>query len=257
MIRRVVKAIANSNFLTLLSELLIVVIGIFMAFQVDRWWEGRTDRLEEQQYISRLIQDFRRDTTALEYAIQLARLRLDLADLLIAVASDINALEDQHEAFLAAVNQAAFTHTPSLNSDTFEELRATGKLGLLKNDSLKSTLFEYYRFDESQRQYLQLQLMTEFKHFELASETLSLKQQQWVQDSIYILMPVLVERLNMLNYPDRREVVEAAKRFQNNPKLIAWLPQSREMQIELIWVNEERKRFAELVLTILEDELRD
>lgn len=256
MIRRIVKAILNNQFLTLLSELFIVVIGIFIAFQVDRWWAGRTDDFQKRQYISRLSQDFKRDTASIQYAINLANIRLGLSDLLLSVSNDLSKIEDQHEAFLVAVNQAAFTHTPSLNSDSFEELRSTGKLELLENDSLKSALFEYYRFDEDQRQYLQLQLLTEFKHFELASGILTNQQQKWVQDSIYILGPGLEDRLDKLSYPDEFEVLEAAKRLQSDMDLIAWLPQLREMQLEIIWVNNERKKLAESILSILEEELR-
>ncbi len=58
----------------------------------------------------------------------------------------------------------------ALSSDTFEELRSTGNLGLLRDEKLKAALFEYYRFDEGQRQYQSLQLMTEIRHFEFAAK---------------------------------------------------------------------------------------
>lgn len=69
--------------------------------------------------------------------------------------------------FLAAVAQAAFTYTPSLTSHTFEDLRSTGGMGLIRSAEIKSALYDYYDFHDTQRQYMQLTMMIEFRYFEL------------------------------------------------------------------------------------------
>jgi len=134
-------------------------------------------------YIARLAEDIERDINALEYSIELAAYRRDFADLLMAVARKPELSRNQPEKFPAAVHQAAFTYTPALSSDTFEELRSTGNLGLLRDAAIKADLFEYYRYDEGGRQYQGLQLMSEIRHMEFAARILTNEQRTWVQDN--------------------------------------------------------------------------
>ena len=147
----------------------MVALGILMAIQVDRWWEGRDNRVAEQNYIGRLIVDLEQDVAGLTFAIEQASLRLAFATLLLDVAENPEVALDTPVEFIIAVNQAAFTFTPQLASSTFEELRSTGNLRLLLNTDLRNTLFEYYQFDENQRQFLVLNFMQEFRQFELGA----------------------------------------------------------------------------------------
>jgi hypothetical protein len=251
-IKRVIGTIRAQDWPALFSELIIVVVGIFIAIQVDSWWQHQDDLRKEELYVSRLINDVERDTERINRSIGLAKYRLSLSDLLIEAALDPTVARVQPVNFITAVQQAAFTHTPSLNSDTFEELRSTGGLTLLRNDQLKSSLFEYYRYDQTQRQYLSLQLMTEFRHFELAAGVLSNDQYVWMQDEMGYVSPF--ERPDV-TFTDQQmnALVEAAERLGNSPDLVAWLPESRSMQLELIATHESRLERANALLTVLRD----
>jgi hypothetical protein len=111
-------------------------------------------------------------------------------------------------------------------------------------------LFEYYRYDQSQRQYLSLQLMTEFRHFELASGILTNEQYVWLQDTIGYVglsIPAGVEFS-----PDQLDaVVEAAQRVKDSPEFVAWLPESRGIQLDLKETHEDRLKRAKALLAIL------
>ena len=249
-IRRIINRFRTRDWAALVSELVIVIVGIFIAIQVDRWWEQQDDLQREQLYIARLAEDIERDIEEITYSIDLAAFRLDFANLLIAASRDPEIARDQPERFLAAVHQAAFTHTPALSSDTFEELRSTGNLVLLRNGELKAALFEYYRYDEGQRQYQSLQLMTEIRHFEFAAKILSVEQHAWVQDNYYVFGPRTVADAR---YPDSDMpgVIEAARRLQNAPDFVAWLPQARGIQLDLTRTHSDRARLAEALLELL------
>ena len=255
-IKRVVNQFRAQDWTALVSELVIVVVGIFIAIQADRWWEQQDDLRQEQLYIERLAEDVERDIADISYAIELAAFRLEFADLLIEASTNPEVSRSKPEKFLAAVQQAAFTHTPALSSDTFEELRSTGNLGLLRDEKLKGALFEYYRFDEGQRQYQSLQLMTEIRHFEFAAGVLSKEQRVWVQDNYYVFNP---GSATDLKYPesDIDAVVDAARRLQASPDFVAWLPEARGLQIELTGINEMRLRGAESLLAILKSSESD
>ena len=250
-IQRIISRFRAQDWTALVSELVIVVVGIFIAIQADRWWEQQDDLRQEQLYIERLAEDIGRDTANISYAIELAAFRLDLADLLIAASTNPQISQNEPEKFLAAVQQSAFTYTPALSSDTFEELRATGNLGLLRDENLKAALFEYYRFDDGQRQFQGLQLMTEIRHFEFAAKVLSNKQRVWVQDNYYVYNPRTVDDVK---YPESKTdtVIDAARRLQNSPDFVAWLPEARVLQLDLMKTNEVRLHRAESLLAILD-----
>jgi hypothetical protein len=248
--RRVVERLRAQDWVAVLLELIIVVIGIFIAIQVDRWWADRDRELREHQYVVRLKEDIVRDSVSLTHSIQLAEQRQQFADLLIQAAEDPEVVEERPVEFMIAVHQSAYTATPALNSDTMEELRSTGNLGLLTNESLKSALFDYYRYDEASRQYLSLQLMTEFKHFELAAGILTNRQITWLWDNVGIVDSSDMETATHQEV-ELQSVRSAARRLREKPEFVAWLPEARGMQTELIFTHGHRLAKAEALLAIL------
>ena len=250
MLLRIISNIRKFRWDNAILELLVVAVGLLMAFQIDRWGEGRSELEKERQYVDRLVNDLNRDVENLEKAISQAALRLSFADLLIAVADEPEIALQSPVRFILAVNQAAFTYTPALTANTFEELKSSGSLGLLRDAALRNELFDYYRFDNSERQYLSLQLMQEFRHFELAAGTLTNRQLKRAADEWFIVSKAEVDKIE--NDPvDAAEVLAAAKRLQQNESFVAWLPIVYEMQLELIDSNQERLDRAAALLELL------
>ena len=48
-LRRLVTSLREQSWLTLVLELVVVVVGIFLGLQVDSWNEARKDRMVEHQ----------------------------------------------------------------------------------------------------------------------------------------------------------------------------------------------------------------
>ena len=103
--------------------------------------------------MARLIIDIEADIVTLKYATRIASLRLGFANLLVDVVRDPAAAEEKPAQFLVAVGQSSYTYTPSLTSHTFEVLRSTGDFALILDQDIKNVLFDYYGFDEGQRQF--------------------------------------------------------------------------------------------------------
>lgn len=87
----------------------------------------------------------------------------------MAVSENPAVAAEQPTSFLVAVDQASFTYSPTLRKATFDDLRSTGNMRLMRDQDLKTKLHDYYRFDESQLQYRPLQFSVEFHHFKLAN----------------------------------------------------------------------------------------
>ena len=256
MLKRITRHIREHDWFAVIIEVVVIIIGLMLAFQLDRWREDRVERQEERTYVNRLVSDIEIDIPAIEYAIELQTLRLGLVDLLIEVVDKPEAALARRTEFLGAVSQAAFTYTPPLTSHTFENLRTTGDLGLILDEDLKRLLFDYYGFDESQRQYRPLEFMTESRHFQLAAGILSIEQEVLMQDNWLYFRPNNIDAAREFE-PDPEAVAAAADRLRQRPEFIAWLPYSRSMQLDQIDVHRDRLGRARSVLRALEDYARE
>ena len=251
-LQRLARVVRTRNWSEAFFELAVVAIGILMAFQVDRWWEIRRDREAERDYVARLIDDLQRDLDELSYGVALAELRRDLAILLMNVADDSALALDHPVDFVIAIDQSAFTFTPALTANTFEELKSTGNLGLLRDEAVRNALFDYYRFDESQRQYQSLQLMQEVRHFERGAGILDNRLSRDAKDRWGI---VRADELTAIRQDgvDLEAVRAAVERFVARDEFIAWLPVSYEMQIEAAAMNAERRLRASRLIDLLQE----
>ena len=77
-----------------------------------------------------------------------------------------------------------------------------------------------------------------------------------VQDNYYVFNP---GSDTDVKYPesDIDAVVDAARRLQDSPDFIAWLPEARGLQLELTQINEMRLHGAEALLAILRNSESD
>jgi hypothetical protein len=250
MLKRIALYVRQHDWFAVGIEVLVVMIGLLLAFQLDGWRESLAERRQEQTYINRLIADVESDIPDIEHAIALQTLRLELVDLLMDVALDPAAASREPLLFLGAVNQAAYTYTPVLTSHTFENLRSTGDLRLIPDESVKNVMFDYYGFDESQRQFRPIQIDTESRHFVLAAGVLSHEQEVFIQDNWRIFTPknFAVARASQ---PGNMNVLPAAMRLQERPEFLAWLPYVRVMQLEQISVHGMRLDRANAALETL------
>ncbi len=251
-IRRIGQSIRGQDWYTVVVELLVVMIGLVAAFQVDRWWDARGGRLDEAMYIARLISDVGEDIPNLEYAISLAEVRLGFGNFLAEVGTDPSVALDKPAYFLAAVCQAAYTYTASLSSDTFEDLRSSGNLKLIRDQDVKQAVQRYYRYDQSQRQFISLNLMTEFRYFELSAGIATLEQYRFVQERWYVVNSANLKELQAAQ-PEEEGIRAAARRLHANAEFLAWLPRVRGLQIDQIQSHGGRLENARLLLDTLQE----
>jgi hypothetical protein len=252
LVRRSIDYFRQHDWFAVFVELFVVVVGLLLAFQIDRWWEQQRERLQEVEYVARLTIDVESDIPVIQLAIELAKLRKGMADVLMRVAETPTAANEHPMHFIAAVQQAAFTYSPNLTNHTFDDMRSTGNLRLLRDAEIKKALFSYYNFDQDQKQYRPLQFLSESRHFELAAGILSHDQARLVQDTLEIVQPGELDNIDRsLLKPD--DIQATVQRFLDNEALIEWLPETRQLQLEQLLVNEDRLAKARNVLKLLRD----
>ncbi len=233
-------------------EVFLLAIGLLAAFQVDRWWEQRQEREEERVYIQRLIGNIEADIPNIKTLIEIQSLRLEYLNLLMHITQNPESATERPGEFLAAIVGASYTNYPTLRSHTFEDLRSTGDMAVIRSPEVKAAVYGYYEFDRHQASFRSLFLSTEFRHWELAAGVLSPTQAQWLQDNRIFALPANVSLLRKTKQ-DIEEIMAAANRLVADQDLVDWLPQVREMQAYLIFTLERQAEHANDVLEILRD----
>jgi len=153
-LRKLTIALKEQNWSTVLLEILIVVVGIYVGLQVDGWNEARKDKAKGKIYLERLARDIERDADLLSRSIQSADNRVADAILAMNGLADPTLLESDPCQFLASIGRVSQNFFPVLYSHTFTEIVSSGHLELIKNDDLKDELGQYYTAHESAEQWM-------------------------------------------------------------------------------------------------------
>lgn len=244
------SSLRKQDWFTLLIELFVVITGLFLAFQVDRWWEERGNQALEADYINRLHEEVSTDIDQLRFAIELAEIRQDLTQFLADTVQNPDVARTQPARFAAAVIQSAYTYTPPLTRHSFDDLRSTGNMGLIDDDTLRLALYDYYDFDEGQRQYMTLNFMVEFRQFTLATGILDYDTHTALASEFYVVHPGNIAELGVLQM-DPIAIDTAVQRFIDNKALTDWLPRVWGIQQEQINVHSMRLELAESLRDML------
>ncbi len=59
LLRRMIENLKSQNWLAVCLDLVIVVVGVFIAFQVERWYDERRLLAEEQEHIRSSLRTLR------------------------------------------------------------------------------------------------------------------------------------------------------------------------------------------------------
>jgi len=143
-LRRMAEAIRGQNWSTVALEILIVVVGIFVGLQVNDWNQARIDRVLESRYLERLQADLLTDLGRLDSSENLARVRMQQVKLLLDGIADPNVAAKQPNEFIAAAEKVSWASYRAITPNAYAELVGTGRTTLVRSESLRDALAEYY-----------------------------------------------------------------------------------------------------------------
>jgi len=126
-----------------IGEIVLVVIGILIALQIDKWNRQYEQNKEEDRILRNLILDLDKDAEQLIHIRKESKKRQRNIDTLY----DVMLEPEQHtsERFLHLVFPLFFEGHFEVNSGTFDESLGSGTIRFIRNDTLRQQVFEYYR----------------------------------------------------------------------------------------------------------------
>lgn len=125
-----------------LGEIILVVIGILIALQVNNWNETRIEQHRIKDYAKSLIQDLRSDLTMLYVCLEQAELSYNSIDSLKRYMA-ATPVKDLSNTTLFILTNHDLYRPFMWNRSTFDELKSSGSVRFITNDSLENKLVQY------------------------------------------------------------------------------------------------------------------
>lgn len=161
MLKRLRKNLGESNYGSVALELVVLILGILIAFQIDRWAESRRDRELEYDYLVRLKGDLQFEMKSMNAAIQYSDDRIAAVLLLEDASSNPSVAMERRDAVPVAMETVTWRSFPQINAFVYTELQSTGNLALIRSEFLRRELADHY---SSFRHYSQVGLDLDVQH---------------------------------------------------------------------------------------------
>jgi hypothetical protein len=124
-----------------IGEIILVVIGILIALQINNWNETKKNSRKELYLLKQLQKEFKKDSSNLARQAWLTKLKVDGGKIIKSFLEDKSHLRtDSLVSFLFYNGKALLfqSHTP-----TYDEIISSGNLSLISSESLKTTISNY------------------------------------------------------------------------------------------------------------------
>ena len=151
-----------------IGEIILVVIGILIAIQINNWNEERKLKNLELSYYKNLYQDLIQDSLEVEFKIQNAKRNIKQVNNVLRFIENDYKISGMHIdtvewprnhyykdslALIHSVSQSGFVQFVDILKNTIEDLRATGGIKIIRNKNLKDDLLEYYNRDRTRENW--------------------------------------------------------------------------------------------------------
>ena len=125
-----------------IGEIILVVIGILIALQINNWNEERKANNELKNINKNLSQEFKANRSELQNVLGLIDYTKNGGLDMLSIMGKEN-VDFSEEELNKMIEKTLFFPTWKPSNFTLNELKNTGKLALIKNDTLKDLLFKW------------------------------------------------------------------------------------------------------------------
>ena len=125
------------------GEIILVVIGILIALQVNEWNNNRKNRKLEQSYHCRLLEDVIQDQDQILTLLDQTEKRIEACNDLLTLLQD-EKVDLKRTSNLLMSSISMMTSTFKTSQAAFEDIKSSGNLNIMRDEQLKQQLIGYY-----------------------------------------------------------------------------------------------------------------
>ncbi|WP_282136012.1 DUF6090 family protein [Seonamhaeicola maritimus] len=129
-----------------IGEIVLVVIGILIALQINNWKNYNLDRISERDYLNRISNDLIVDTINFSWTIKSLKNKQESLGTLLELIKKkqlTNADSNTVLGYILIGTSLSIAH-PGIANSTFEELKNTGGMRHVRSTVLRSAINNYY-----------------------------------------------------------------------------------------------------------------
>lgn len=126
-----------------IGEIVLVVIGILIALQINNWNKRDQDLAKESSYLKNIQRDLNDQIKSIDNQITYETKFIDDASHLITY-FNTNSFNDLDSIFFTKLSNLHTRKTFVVNDPTYTDLLSSGNIDLIKNANFKDKLIQYY-----------------------------------------------------------------------------------------------------------------
>jgi hypothetical protein len=252
--RRIRKKMADNNKPMMymryaIGEIVLVVIGILIALQINNWNEVRKDRATEQELLKSLKIDFSETKTRLKETMKLQNTVISHSTRLLTLFETDHLLDKKDSIPEFVLFGALSWWRAEPVTGTFDAMVSTGNIDLLKNKKLRRYLSEF-----------DAEIKSGFEDHEYSIDLLT---QLTIEQSAYpfnLLHDGYRKESGLAEIKDSDEknknLVDCLNALKNNERFFGFLASKLAMERNRLERQEKMMLFADNILTIIDTELK-
>ncbi len=148
-LRRLSQSLKEQNWTAIVIEFVLLVSGVFLGIQVSNWNASMIERREAQASMQRLENDMRLSVTLTQASIDAMTTIARHSDLVFHRLRTCNLPKSEQDDFASGLYGLGKIMPARLVRTTFDELRDSGRLGLIGDAALRRELDDNARKQES------------------------------------------------------------------------------------------------------------
>ncbi len=126
-----------------IGEIVLVVIGILIALQINTWNEHKKEEAATIEYVDNLIEDIKQDTLMYANQINAAQIKFKFSKEINEYINQGKAITDT-SAFIIHLQAIARLLLPTINDNTYKDLISTGNMKLIRDKESIDAIKSYY-----------------------------------------------------------------------------------------------------------------
>jgi hypothetical protein len=145
--RRFISHFRERRWADFVTELIVVVGGVFLGIQAANWNDDRLEQEKGRLFVERLTEDLRKDLNSRKALVSYYESVISSGERTV---KRLNAesIDKPLELVIDAYRATEYNHRSPTRA-TFDEIVSTGSLGLLPTEVRQAGLVDYYRYDNS------------------------------------------------------------------------------------------------------------
>jgi hypothetical protein len=139
-LRRLTTALRKQDWFTVLVEIMIVVLGVFIGIQVSNWNAARLDRAIERDTLIRLHADIEASIAGQDRDLRFLGQQIADQKVVLAALDACAVTPEDESSFQRGLVTLGYVNPPRLYRRTIDEIAASGRTDIIRNETIADEL---------------------------------------------------------------------------------------------------------------------